>query len=409
MELLVQQQQINQHHPYFNEIRNLCHLSKNLYNATLYEIRQHYFKTKKHLSYKDVNTKFAHENQLNYRALPAKVSKMVQRKLDKNFKSFFSLCKMYQQRKIKDMPRIPKYLNKDGYFVVEYTKQALSFKRKGYIFLSKTNIFVKCDIPRDDIQCVRLVPRDGHFVIEICYKIVYPNLKNDNGRYASIDLGINNLMTVSSNVFDPFIISGKPIKSVNQFFNKTVAEYRSLLDKFQPKQYTSKRIWRLSRWRKNKIKDYFHKKTTWLVNQLVSNNVNILVVGYNKGWKQDINIGRVNNQKFVHIPFLLLVRILEYKCRLNWITLVLQEESYTSKSSFYNADDLPKLSKNKPLFSGYRKYRGLYKLTNDNKTFNCDLNGSCNILRKYLSDLRLDIYKTMTREYVLKSPYVIKK
>lgn len=88
---------------------------------------------------------------------------------------------------------------------------------------------------------------------------------------------------------------------------------------------------------------------------------------------------------------------------------MLQEESYTSKSSFYNADDLPKLSKNKPLFSGYRKYRGLYKLTNDNKTFNCDLNGSCNILRKYLSDLRLDIYKTMTREYVLKSPYVIKK
>lgn len=145
------------------------------------------------------------------------------------------------------------------------------------------------------------------------------------------------------------------------------------------------------------------------MNQLVSNNVNILVVGYNKGWKQYINIGRVNNQKFVQIPFLLLVRILEYKCRLNGIALVLQEESYTSKSSFYNTDVLPKLGKNKPVFSGYRKHRGLYKLTNKNKCFNCDVNGSCNILRKYLSGLRLDIYKIMTREYVLKSPYVIKK
>ena len=184
---------------------------------------------------------------------------------------------------------------------------------------------------------------------------------------------------MSSNCDKPFIINGKPIKSVNQFYNKINA-------KLQSKGKCTRKRATLSNWRNNKIKDYLHKSSRYIVNQLVSKNINILVIGYNKGWKQDTNIGKVNNQKFVQIPHLMFVEMLEYKCKLLGITTIRQEESYTSKCSFMDKEPIKKHSQ----YMGKRVNRGLFK-TSENKFINADLNGSLNILRKAVGEFQYPI------------------
>ena len=379
-ETRVEQHQITTQDDRYKEADNLCFLSKNLYNATLYTIRQHYFETKKYLGYNNVNNKFTHDNNADYRALPAKVSKYTQRLVDKNFKSFFNLKKKGY------FARIPKYLDtENGKQIVHYEKKAISFsKRKGYIHLSKTNIFIKTNLTKGEVQFVRIVPKGNHIVFEIGYNKLVEEKKEDNGRYASIDLGINNLMTISSNVFNPFIINGKPVKSMNVYYNKLLAKNKKLLWKVN-KNKSSYRIYSIHRKRMNKVNDYFHKATHYVVNQLVSNQVNTLIIGYNKGWKQDTTMRKSSKQTFIQIPFYILIQMLTYKCQEKGINVILQEESYTSKSSFLDLDEIPvwDSKKNTVKFSGKRVKRGLYK-SKEGKLINADLNGSLNILRKYL-------------------------
>lgn len=379
-ETRVEQHQITKNDSRFKEADRLCFLSKNLYNATLYAVRQHYFKTKSYLSYYQVNKEFTHSNNPDYRALPAKVSKHIQMLVDKNFKSFFALKKKGL------FARIPNYLNKEqGKQIVHYEKKAISFvKREGYVKLSKTNIFIKTNLTKDKVQFIRIIHKGNHIVFEIGYKKIVEELKKDNGRYASIDLGINNLMTVSSNVFEPFIVNGKPVKSMNVYYNKLLSRNKALLWKIN-QQKSSNRLSSIHRKRKNKMMDYFHKATSYVVNQLVSNQVNTLVIGYNKGWKQDTTMRQSTKQTFIQIPFLTLINILKYKCEEAGINVVLQEESYTSKSSFLDLDKIPVWNnkKNTVVFSGKRVKRGLYK-SKDSTFINADLNGSLNIVRKYL-------------------------
>lgn len=379
-EIRVEQHQITKYDSRFKEVDYLCFLSKNLYNATLYAVRQHYFKTKRYLSYYQVNNEFTHSNNLDYRALPAKVSKYTQMLVDKNFKSFFAL------RKKGLFAKIPGYLDKEqGRQVVHYEKKAISFvKRKGYVKLSKTNIFIKTNLTKEEVQFVRIIHKGNHIMFEIGYKKIVEEPKKDNGRYASVDLGINNLMTVSSNVFKPFIVNGKPVKSMNVYYNKLLSKNKSLLWKVN-KTRSSNRLGSIHRKRMNKVKDYFHKATSYVVNQLVSNQVNTLVIGYNKGWKQDTTMGKNTKQTFIQIPFLTLVNILKYKCEEVGINVIIQEESYTSKSSFLDLDKIPIWNdkKNTVVFSGKRVKRGLYK-SKDTTLINADLNGSLNIVRKYL-------------------------
>lgn len=378
-ETRVEQHQVTKNDRRFKEADNLCILSKNLYNATLYSIRQHYFKTKKKLSYSDVSKKFTHENQLDYRTLPAKVSKGTQRLVDKNFSSFYGL------RKKGYYAKIPNYLDKEnGRQIVHYERGSLSFKCKGYINLSKTGIFIKTNLTKQEVQFVRIVHKGNHIVFEIGYNKLIEEEKEDNGKYASIDLGINNLMTISSNVFEPFIVNGKPVKSMNVYYNKLLARNKKLLWKIN-KVKTSNRISNIHRKRKNKVMDYFHKSTQYVVNQLVSNQVNTLVIGYNKGWKQDTTMRKRTKQTFIQIPFLTLINILKYKCEEQGIRVIIQEESYTSKASFIHQDKIPVWNdkKNTVEFSGKRIKRGLYK-NKDSSIINSDLNGSLNIIRKYL-------------------------
>ena len=370
--------------PLYQEIDNLCFKSKNLFNTTLYSERQSYFNTGKFKFYHKINKDFVKNNQPDYRALPAKVSKLTQMKVDQAIKSFLALKKSPNTN---FKHTFPKYLKKDGRFVVEYEKGALSFKKEGFIRLSKTDIYIPTKLEKSVIQQVRLVPRTGYYLIEVLYrkpKIKYKQNKlTPQTRFASIDLGLNNLATVTSNVFEPLIINGRPIKSINQYYNKNLKKKQKLLP---VNQYTSKKIKQLSYKREMKLNDYLHKSAKYLVNYLVSQTIDVLVIGTNNGWKQNINIGKRNNQNFVNIPFYKFKQILTYLCEEKGIEVYEQEESYTSKASFLDQDFIPIFNESenkKYTFSGRRIFRGLYE-TKNKKIINADVNGSLNILRKYI-------------------------
>jgi len=386
--LLVEQHIIKQQHPFFKECDELCFKSKNLYNYTNYIVRQEFIKTSKekelglvehatYLNYYDIN-KLVKEN-IDYCLLPRKVSNQTLMLLDKNWKSFFALIKKWSKNKnsLNGKPNLPNYLDKiKGRMVTSYELGAISSKylKQSIIKLSQTNIQFKTFVPSKDIQQVKIVPKNGHYVIEVVYKKEIKALKQDNKRYSSIDLGLNNLATVGSNVMKPFIINGKPLKSINQFYNKKLAKLKSNL---KEREKSTNRIKRLHFKRNNKIKDYLHKSSRCIINQLVSNSINTLIIGHNKEWKQEINIGSVNNQKFVSIPHSRFIDMLKYKASLEGINVILQEESYTSKCSFLDNEPIQKHE----CYKGTRIKRGLFK-SEERGIINADVNGSLNILRK---------------------------
>lgn len=366
----------------FKECNDLCFKSKNLYNRALYEIRQSFIKDKKYLNYNKIDKLCKEKDFEEYKILPRKVSQQTLKLLDQNWKSFFALLKTEKvdNKKVK----LPKYLDKvKGKFIVVYTDQAISKTelKQGIIKLSQTNMRIKTN--KKNIKQVRVIPKYGYFVLEVIYELKEKLLKNDNKRYCSIDLGLNNLATIGSNVIKPFIINGKPLKSINQYFNKKVAEEKSLLPKGV---FTNENLERLYFKRDNKIKDYLHKASRYIINHLVSNNINTLVIGHNKNWKQEINIGKVNNQNFVSIPFNKLIQMLTYKSRLEGINVIETEESYTSKCSFLDNEEICKHEE----YLGKRIKRGLFKASNG-KLINADLNGALNILRKVVGEFQYPI------------------
>lgn len=210
-------------------------------------------------------------------------------------------------------------------------------------------------------------------------------MKIDNGNYLSIDLGINNLCTCVSigDKKSSFLIDGKRLKSINQRYNKQKGKLQSKLPK---NKHWSNQLSDITKKRNFRINNYLHEVSKYIVNHAVSNNINTIIIGYNKEWKQDTNIGRRNNQNFTQIPFYKLLQLIQYKAKLKDIKVVIQEESYTSKASFFDNDKIPTYRKNKQVkykFSGKRKNRGLY-ITASGLKVNADINGSLNILRKYL-------------------------
>ena len=367
------------------ELDEICFKSKNLYNRALYLVRQHYFETKNYINYCKVYRQMVDSRDVDYYALPTKVSTQILRLLDRNFKSFFVLINRKKNNKYDKSIRIPKYLDKQGRNITIFPKEAISkvYLRKGLIKLSSLNILIPTKVTESNIVEVRILPRNNHHVVEITYKIEEKESKPDNRRYASIDLGLNNLATVSSNVVKPFIIYGRPLKSINQYYNKEKARLQSLL---KGNRKISKRINNITLKRNNKIKDYLHKSSRLLMNFLVSNDISTLVIGYNEEWKQNINLGKRNNQSFVGIPFYTFIKQLEYKCKLEGINVITTEESYTSKCSFLDSEPLRKYS----TYKGKRIKRGLF-VSAKGKLINADLNGSLNILRKVIGEFQYPI------------------
>lgn len=392
--ILCERHIIKKSHPFYNECDDLTFLAKNLYNSTLYFQRDSFF-NKDFKNYYDVNRVFTHTNQKDYRALPSKVSKQVQMLVDKSFKSYFALVKKKQSNDYSRNVRIPKYLDKtSGRYVVPYPKDALSLKDEGFVKLSKTDIVIKTKASKKNIQGARIVPKGNHFVIEILYKATAIQLKSETPkRVAFVDPGLNNLMTVTSNCFNPMIVNGKPLKSINQLSNKTIAELKSKLSKQGLR--TSSLLKSIYSKRSRRLTDLLHKITTQLVNQLDSYNIDTVIFGHNIGQKQDINLGKVTNQNFVQIPFTQLMKQLQYKCELRGIRFIETEESYTSKCSFIDEESICKHSS----YRGKRVKRGLFEASNG-KLINADVNGSLNIGRKYLT--KMNMYTKQLHENLIK-------
>lgn len=375
--LLVEKHIINCKHKFYEEADKLCWLSKNLYNSTLYSVRQHFFETKEFLTYRKINKIYVDTNNSDYRALPSKVAKHTQMLVEHNFKSFFGLLKLKLNGKYSKPIKIPKYLNpKNGRQVVHYEKGALSFKKQGYIKLSKTDIKIKTELTKDKVQFVRIVPRKNHIVIEIGYNVIEKEIKT-NGNLLAIDIGVNNIASCVTNEGDKFLINGKQLKYINHNYNKRNAEIqRKLL--FHNK-YMSKYKVNVTNKRNNRINDYLHKITTYIVNHAVSKSITTIVVGYNKEWKQDTNMGKSNNQNFVNIPFYKFISMLEYKCKLKGIVFKTITEEYTSKCSFIDSEEIKKHKK----YAGKRINRNFFK-SKKGIIINADINGAYNILKKYM-------------------------
>ena len=387
--ILTERHIIKQSNSLYNELDNLCFLSKNLYNSALYAVRQFYFTNKKYFNWIKINNQFVSEKQQDYYALPCKVSQQTLKMVDQNMKSFFNAIKAKNSK-----PKLPKYLDKiKGRFVVTYTNQAISKKalQNGYIELSKTNIKLKTNVK--NVKQVRIVPRNNFIVVEILYE-VRPKLHNNSKEtYCGIDFGLNNLITCSFQNDSPLIMNGKPLKSINWHYNKEKSRLQSLLDNGKK---TSKKIQNITLKRNNRINDYLHKTTKIFVNYLVSKKINNVVIGYNKEWKQGINIGRVNNQNFVQIPYYKLLNMLTYKCEIEGISVIVTEESYTSKCSFLDDEDICKHEE----YVGKRIKRGLYKAS-DGRLINADVNGALNILKKVIGKFEYNSIKVCSTPLVV--------
>ena len=374
---LVEQHTIKKSNPLYKELDKMCLLSKNLYNQSLYRVRQYYFENKKYLTYANNVNCLTQEQQVDYISLPRKVSQWVCKQVDQNFKSFFASLK---SKNVNHKVRIPKYLNKNGRNILTFTNQAISQKelKKGYLKLSGCENKIK--VLHNNIQQVRVIPQANRYMIEIIYSIPDVEYKT-NANYVGVDLGLNNLATVGGNTIAPVIINGKPLKSINQFYNKKLSKLKSRQDLCKNKTVNKKKIQTLTNKRNNKIKDYLHKASRILVNQLVSNDISTIVIGHNKEWKQDINIGKQNNQNFVQIPFNTFIHMITYKAQMQGIKVIQREESYTSKCSFVDNEEICKHEK----YKGDRIKRGLYK-TQTGRLINADLNGALNILKKEISN-----------------------
>ena len=381
--LVAERHIIKKGHRFWAEIDNLSWQSKNLYNSANYLIRQNFIYGHGYLTYNQMASLMKETEQ--YQALPAKVSQQVLRGLDRNWQSFFAASSEFKSHpdKFLGKPKIPGYKEqKKGRNLLVYTIQAISKVgiRQGLVKLSGTSIALPTRVA-ERIAEVRIVPKCDCYVIEVIYEKTEQFLAL-NEKIAAIDLGIDNLMAVTSNQpdFIPLLINGRPLKSLNQFYNQRRAKLQSLL---KGNRQSSQRICRLTRCRNQKIDDYLHQASRYLVNLLVDQEITTLVIGKNDGWKQEVNLGKVNNQKFVTIPHARLIEMISYKCQLEGISVILQEESYTSVANFLNDDPLPVYGQitEKPVFSGKRISRWLY-CTDKGILVQSDVMGSYNILRK---------------------------
>ncbi|WP_293282403.1 transposase, partial [Microcoleus sp. PH2017_36_ELK_O_B] len=318
----------------FVQIDELAFKSKNLYNAANYVLRQSFIYGWGYVNYNEMNRLM--KSHAAYKAMPAKVSQQILMLLDKNWKSFFEALKAYKKdaSKFTGRPKLPKYKDKvKGRNILVYTIQAISSRqlKNGIIKLSGTEILIKTKVNPERICQVRLVPKCDAYVIEVIYDEP-ESTASSNNFVASIDLGLDNLVALTSNQpgFIPLLINGRPLKSINQFYNKRSSQLQSQL---KGERKTSPRLQRLTRCRNQKVDNYLHHTSRLIVELLTANQIGTLVIGKNAQWKTEINLGKRTNQNFVSIPHARLIEMLEYKARLVGIKVIVQEESYTSKSS----------------------------------------------------------------------------
>ena len=426
---LVEKHIISPNNEYFEEVDYTTFLSKNLYNRANYIVRQEFIKTSKEIEKKKADDKLKEEKEkkkskkvfkkakrgkkkiksgnkqehakwirynelqkmlqnekdIDYYALPAKVSQQVLMQLDRDWKSFFKAIREWKRNpdKFTGKPNLPNYKHKtEGRNILTYTIQAIHKNEleEFILHLSGTNIRIKI-LHNKNVKQARIVPiGNNRYKIELVYEQRRKINKSLNKKIiASVDIGVNNLSAVTSNhnKWTPLLINGRPLKSINQYFNKSKAEMVSELMKMDKDRRTSKQINILTHKRNCRIDDCLHKTTHALINLLVPFQVGTIVVGKNLNWKQESNMGKKGNQNFVSIPFARFIEMLKYKCDLIGIKVIVREEAHTSKCSFIDNEEICHHEK----YVGKRIKRGLFKSKNG-ILINADCNGSGNILRK---------------------------
>ena len=373
-------------------LRDLSHTAKNLANEAIYNIRQYYFKEGKFLNYNSNYHQLKHSE--NYRKLNSNMAQQILRCVDGDFKSFFALLKKAKngEYSYKDC-KLPHYLPKDGYktlmigFVrVDGNRLQIPYSNSYKKSHKPIEIVIPPMLVGKTIKEIKIIPKSNARYFEIHYSYeVDVTQSNLNKQHAlSLDFGVNNLMTAVTNKGKSFIIDGRKLKSINQWYNKQNANLQSLKDKQRYGKEPTKRQRAITKKRNQRVNDYISKAARMVINYCIANNIGTLVVGYGEQFQRNVNLGKVNNQTFVNIPYGLLAKKLTYLCELYGIAYVEQEESYTSKASFWDKDIIPVYEKDVETtysFSGKRIHRGLYQTANG-KTLNADINGALNILRK---------------------------
>lgn len=375
----VEQIIIKKNHPKFKVIDEMCFHSKNLYNEANYVLRQEFIENNNYVSYSDMNKEFkTHEN---YKLCMSQPANCTLRLLDKNWKSYFSAIKDWQKHpdKYLGMPKLPKYLPKEGRFnwmipnnscLYDTENKEVYFRLRvlqGYHWKSRC---------LGRLIQVRFVPRNDHYVMEVVYETEVCEKSDASKRIASIDMGIDNLVTLTNNIgISPFIINGKPLKSINQYYNKQRSKMQSDLMKRNGKHW-SKNLDVLTAKRYQRVKNYLHNVSAYVVKWCAENKIDTLVVGKNDSWKQE----KRHMQNFTDIPYELLLGQIQYKCENAGINYVETEESYTSGTSYLD-NELP----TKENYDNERRIkRGLFQAKQT--LINADVNGSLQIMKKVFPD-----------------------
>ena len=373
-------------------LKLLSHIAKNLANEAIYNIRQYYFTEGEYLNYQKNYALL--KNSLNYKMLNSNMAQQILKEVDGSFKAFFGLLKLAKKGKynFKDI-KLPKYLPKDG-----FTTLIIGFVRinRNKLVIPYSNSFkkehksIEINIPSKlvdkKIKEIRVIPKSNarFFEIQYAYEVEEVQSNVDKNKALAIDFGINNLATCVTSTGKSFIIDGRRLKSINQWHNKENARLQSIKDKQGYKnKYTNKQLANTKK-RNNKVNDYMNKTVRIIINYCLKNSIGNIVCGYNETFQRNSNLGKKNNQTFVNIPFGTLREKIEYLCKLYGINFVKQEESYTSKASFFDRDKIPTYNDDNPQkyeFSGKRVKRGLYQ-TKDGRLLNADVNGALNILSK---------------------------
>lgn len=357
----------------------LCFKSKNLYNAVLYIQRQNYQEGKPYIGFFDMLKLLREQKNPDFYALSSDPAEYVAAQVHEDYKKFFSKLKSKNEGKHNQKVNPPRYKDKvKGRNVITFYKRKLSkmtYKKEGLIHINETNIKFKSKIPLEQIQQVKIVPKNGYYELQVIYKVEEHKLVVSEN-YAAIDLGLNNLATVVTTNSAPFIINGKLLKSINHHWNKRVAKHQSKLPKGAR---TSKRIRNITNKRNRRVDDYLHKASRALVNELRRLSISKVVIGHNNGWKENIKLGKRNNQNFVQIPYSRFIQMLTYKCKRVGIEAITGEEAYTSLCSFLDNESVEKHD----AYAGKRVKRGLF-MSSNGTLINADVNGACNIMKKHL-------------------------
>ena len=381
---LVEIHNIKKNHINYDSCNKLCKLSKNLYNQALYEFNNRYKEDQHFIRYNEMENilKNLPEEYNNYKLLSSSVSQQILMLFDKNIKSYLSLIKLWKKdkSKLQGCPKFLKYKHKENgrnVVIIRGDKNVCKFKN-GYIYFPKKlnlkpikSINIK---KQDDLIQIRIVPKSSCYTIELVYD---KKIKENKGiNKCAIDLGINNLAALTFTKFNALIINGKDIKSINQYYNKKKSKIQSELI-LKNNKYTSNKLKQFTDKRNRKIKDLLHKKSNKIIKIMEMNEINEVVIGYNKEWKQNSKLGKKTNQTFISIPYNTFIDMLKYKCTLIGINVIINEESYTSKCDALALEPIKYHDK----YLGKRIKRGLFQ-SSKNILLNADINGSLNIGRK---------------------------